>query len=50
VKQISREVKLPELAGGNSRLNRERLNETANIRTYQVANSFVWFKGFRLMT
>jgi hypothetical protein len=39
---------LPGVAGSDFRLNRESLNEIANIRYYPVINSFIWFKEVRL--
>lgn len=40
---------MPDVVGGDSRLNLSLLNETANLCTYQAANSFVWFKRSRLI-
>ena len=42
-------MKSPEVTGSDIRLNREELNEIANIGSYQVGNSFVWFKGVWLI-
>jgi hypothetical protein len=44
-----RKLKLPEVAGSDFRLNRGRRNEIANIRSYQVTISFVWFKEARVI-